>query len=269
MSAASLDLQRLFGLDGKVALVTGGSRGIGYMITQGLLQAGAKVYITSRTVDECQRSASELSRYGVCEALPADINDSDARQSLHARISHDDGKLDILINNAGTAWGDSYENYGTEAFDKVLRLNVSTVFALKRDLTPLLEAATSNDSSARVINIGSMDGLHIPTVHGIGTYAYTASKAAVHHLTRHLAVELGPRNITVNAIAPGFFRSKMTEKIFEHFGDNIAGNSLLGRVGEPEDIAGLAIFLSSLAGAYVHGAVIPVDGGTTINYRHA
>ena len=268
MSADSLDLRRLFSLDGKVALVTGGSRGIGYMITQGLLQAGSKVYISSRTVDECQETARELSRYGACEAIPVDINDADARRSLLAHISARDSRLDILINNAGTAWGDSYENYGTEAFDKVLQLNVSTVFAMTRDLTPLLEAAASNGNSARVINIGSMDGLHIPTVHGIGTYAYTASKAAVHHLTRHLAVELGPRNITVNAIAPGFFRSKMTEKIFEHFGDNLASNSLLGRVGEPEDIAGLAIFLSSLAGAYVHGAVIPVDGGTTINHRH-
>ena len=122
---------------------------------------------------------------------------------------------------------------------------------------------------ARVINIGSMDGLHIPRVHGIGTYAYTASKAAVHHLTRHLAVELGPRHITVNAIAPGFFESKMTEGLFENFGDKLASNSLLGRVGEPEDIAGLAIYLSSRAGAYVNATVIPVDGGTIINHQHS
>jgi NAD(P)-dependent dehydrogenase (short-subunit alcohol dehydrogenase family) len=269
MPIPSLDLQRLFSLDGKVALVTGGSRGIGRMITQGLLQAGAKVYITSRTADECEQTASELGQFGTCEAVPSDINDVDARQSLVMHISDHDKKLDILINNAGTAWGDSYEKYPVEAFDKVLRLNVSTVFAMTRDFTSLLEVAATETDPARVINIGSMDGLHIPTVHGIGTYAYTASKAAVHHLTRHLSVELGPRSITVNAIAPGFFRSKMTDKTFEHFGDKLAGNSLLGRVGEPEDIAGLAIFLCSLSGAYVHGAVIPVDGGTSINHRHS
>jgi NAD(P)-dependent dehydrogenase (short-subunit alcohol dehydrogenase family) len=156
-----------------------------------------------------------------------------------------------------------------EAFDKVLQLNVATVFAMTRDFTPLLEAAASDTDPARVINIGSIDGLHIPTVHGVGTYAYSASKAAVHHLTRHLAVELGARHVTVNAIAPGWFPSKMTDKIFDYFGDKLASNSLLGRVGEAEDIAGLAIYLSSRAGAYVHGAVIPLDGGTIINQQHA
>jgi len=264
-----LDLHELFNLDDKVALVTGGSRGIGYMMAQGLLQAGAKVYITARTEEVCRQAAGDLSQYGLCESLPANINDATAREQLISKISEVDGKLDILINNAGTAWGDSYENYAVEAFDKVLQLNVATVFAMTRDFTPLLEKAASEDEPARVISIGSMDGLHIPTVHGVGTYAYTASKAAVHHLTRHLAVELGPRHITVNAIAPGFFPSKMTDQIFEHFGDQIKRNSLLGRVGKPEDIAGLAIFLSSCAGAYIHGTVIPVDGGTIINHRHS
>ena len=156
----------------------------------------------------------------------------------------------------------------TEAFDKVLKLNVTTVFAMTRDFTPLLEKAASRTDPARVINIGSIDGLHVPRVHGIGTYAYTASKAAVHHLTRHLAVELGSRHITVNAIAPGFFYSKMTAGIFEKFGDKLAGNSLLGRVGEPADIAGLAIYLSSRAGGYVNATVIAVDGGTITNHLH-
>ena len=268
MPAHSLDLQSLFSLQGKVALVTGGSRGIGYMMTQGLLQAGAKVYITARTTDVCQQAADELRQYGNCEAIPADINDAEARQLLFTRIDERDGKLDILINNAGTAWGDTYEDHAVEAFDKVLRLNVAAVFAMTRDFTPLLEKAAGKTNPARVINIGSMDGLHVPTVHGVGNYAYTASKAAVHHLTRHLAVELGPRHITVNAIAPGFFRSKMTKRIFEQFEDDLAENSLLGRVGEAEDIAGLAIFLSSLAGAYIDGAVIPVDGGTIVNPQH-
>ncbi len=269
MSGPSLDMHELFNLEDKVALVTGGSRGIGYMMAQGLLQAGAKVYITARTVEACQQAAAELSQFGLCESLPADINDADAREQLVSRIGDAEGKLDILINNAGTAWGDQYEDYPTEAFDKVLELNVTTVFALTRDFTPLLDKAGCKADPARVINIGSIDGLHIPRVHGIGTYAYTASKAAVHHLTRHLAVELGSRHITVNAIAPGFFHSKMTAGIFEHFGDKLAGNSLSGRVGEPEDIAGLAIFLSSRAGAYVNAAVIPVDGGTIVNHLHS
>jgi NAD(P)-dependent dehydrogenase (short-subunit alcohol dehydrogenase family) len=265
----NLDIHDLFNLEDKVALVTGGSRGIGSMMAKGLLQAGAKVYITARTAEDCQQTADELSQYGLCESLPADINDANAREQLVSRISDIDGKLDILINNAGTAWGDSYEDHSTEAFAKVMELNVTTVFAMTRDFTPLLEKAASKSDPARVINIGSMDGLHIPRVHGIGTYAYTASKAAVHHLTRHLAVELGRRHITVNAIAPGFFPSKMTEGLFENFGDKLASNSLLDRVGEPEDIAGLAIYLSSRAGAYVNATVIPVDGGTIINHQHA
>ena len=269
MSGPSLDMHELFNLEDKVALVTGGSRGIGYIMAQGLLQAGAKVYITARTAGVCEKAAAELSQFGLCEWLPADINDPSAREQLVSRISDIDGKLDILINNAGTAWGDSFEDYPTEAFDKVLELNVTTVFAMTRDLTRLLEEAGSKKDPARVINIGSMDGLHIPRVHGIGTYAYTASKAAVHHLTRHLAVELGSRHITVNAIAPGFFHSKMTAGIFEHFGEKLASNSLLGRVGEPEDIAGMAVFLSSRAGAYVNAAVIPVDGGTIVNHLHS
>jgi len=265
----NLDIHRLFNLEDKVALVTGGSRGIGYMMAEGLLQAGAKVYITARTAEDCQKAADELSQFGICESLPANINDATAREKLVAEIDGVDGRLDILINNAGTAWGDRYEDYAIEAFDKVLELNVTTIFAMTRDFTPLLENAASKVDPARVINIGSMDGLHIPRVHGIGTYAYTASKAAVHHLTRHLAVELGPKHITVNAIAPGFFRSRMTEKIFDNFGDQLESNSLLGRAGEPEDIAGLAIYLSSRAGAYVHGAVIPVDGGTVVNHQHS
>jgi NAD(P)-dependent dehydrogenase (short-subunit alcohol dehydrogenase family) len=150
MSAHSLNLHRLFNLEGKVALVSGGSRGIGYMMTQGLLQAGAKVYITARSADVCEQTAAELSQNGVCEALPADINDADARQQLVAHIDDCDGKLDILINNAGTAWGDSYEDYAMEAFDKVLQLNVATVFAMTRDFTPLLEAAASDTDPARV-----------------------------------------------------------------------------------------------------------------------
>lgn len=251
-----------------MALVTGGSRGIGYMIAKGLLQAGARVYISARKAAACQQAADELSQYGNCQAVPADVNIVAERNELIAKIGEAEGRLDILVNNAGTSWGGSFEDYPEDAFNKVMQLNVGTVFAMTRDLTPLLEKAASADDPARVINIGSIDGLHIPSLHRTGTYAYTASKAAVHHLTRHLAVELGPRQITVNAIAPGFFRSKMTAGLFDQFEDDMKANSLLGRVGEEQDIAGLAVFLSSRGGAYIHGTVIPLDGGTSINHQH-
>ena len=271
MSEHSLDIQRLFSLEGKVALVTGGSRGIGYMISQGLLQAGARVYITARKAEACRQAASELSQFGECKALPADAADPDGRRRLCEQLAAAEPRLHILINNAGAAWGDQYETYPDAAFDKLMSINVTAVFSLTRTLTPLLEAAASpaDDDPARVVNIGSMDGLHIPTVTGVGTYAYTASKAAVHQLTRHLAVELGPRQITVNAVAPGFFPSKMTDQVIAHRGAEIAQNSLLKRVGKDEEMAGIAIYLCSRAGAYTHGTVIPVDGGTSINHQHA
>ena len=270
MSVNSLDIQRLFSLEGKVALVTGGSRGIGYMISQGLLQAGARVYITARKAQACRQAAEALGQYGQCIAIPADVADPEGRRQLCEQLEKLEPRLHILINNAGAAWGGTYEAYPESAFDKLMSINVTAVFGLTRALTPLLEAAASKeDDPARVVNIGSMDGLHIPTVTGMGTYAYTASKAAVHHLTRHLAVELGPRQITVNAVAPGFFPSKMTDQLIEHRLAEIEQNSLLGRVGKDEEMAGSAIYLCSRAGAYTHGAVIPVDGGTSINSRHA
>jgi NAD(P)-dependent dehydrogenase (short-subunit alcohol dehydrogenase family) len=270
MSGDSLDIHRLFSLEGKVALVTGGSRGIGYMISQGLLQAGARVYITARKAEACQQAATALGQYGECIALPADVANPEGRHQLCQQLEKLEPCLHILINNAGAAWGETYEAYPESAFDKLMSINVTAVFGLTRALTPLLEAAASKEGDpARVVNIGSMDGLHIPTVTGVGTYAYTASKAAVHHLTRHLAVELGPRQITVNAVAPGFFPSKMTDQLFEHRLAEIEQNSLLGRVGKDEEMAGIAIYLCSRAGAYTHGAVIPVDGGTSINSRHA
>ncbi len=266
---SSLDIQRLFSLEGKVALVTGGSRGIGYMISQGLLQAGARVYITARKAEACQQAAEALGQYGQCIAIPADLANPEGRRELCDRLGKLEPRLHILVNNAGAAWADTYEAYPDSAFDKLMSINVTAVFSLTRALTPLLEAAASDqDDPARVVNIGSMDGLHIPTVTGVGTYAYTASKAAVHQLTRHLAVELGPRQITVNAIAPGFFPSKMTDNLFEKRLADIEKNSLLGRVGKSEEMAGIAIYLCSRAGAYTHGAVIPVDGGTSINHRH-
>ena len=268
-SVPNLDLHHLFSLEGKVALVTGGSRGIGYMIAQGLLQAGAKVYITARKAQPCEAAASQLSAFGECIAMPMDVTDEEARQDLLAKLSSAEERLHILVNNAGTAWGERYEDYPQAAFDKVMQTNVGAVFCLTRDLTPLLRAAAGEEDPARVINLGSMEGLHVPTVHGVPNYAYTTSKAAVHHLTRHLAVELGPQQITVNAIAPGFFPSKMTDHVFATHRAKIEQNSLLKRVGKAEEMAGIAVYLSSRAGAYTHGAVIPVDGGTSINHQHA
>jgi NAD(P)-dependent dehydrogenase (short-subunit alcohol dehydrogenase family) len=264
----SLDPNTLFSLDGKVALVTGGSRGIGYMISQGLLQAGARVYITARKAQVCEEAARSLSEYGDCIALASDVTDSEERQALCNDLQRRESGLDILVNNAGTTWGDDYSSYPEAAFDKVMAVNVKAVFCLTRDLTSMLEASATSDDPARVINIGSIDGLHVPTVHDTGLYAYTASKAAVHHMTRHLAVELGPRNITVNAVAPGFFPSKMTEKVFEEHRAGIEQNSLLGRTGKDEEMAGVAVYLSSRAGAYTNGVVIPVDGGTSVNQQH-
>jgi NAD(P)-dependent dehydrogenase (short-subunit alcohol dehydrogenase family) len=268
MAAKNLDLHALFSLQGKVALVTGGSRGIGLMMAQGLLQAGAKVYITARKAQACQEAAQQLSQYGECIAVPADVVDAQDRKLLCEELTEKEQQLHILVNNAGTAWGGDYEFYPEDSFGKVMDVNVTAVFALTRDVTPLLEAAASLRDPARVINIGSMEGLHIPTVHRTGNYAYTVSKAAVHHLTRHLAVELGERNITVNAIAPGFFPSKMTEYVLENRGEDCISNSLIKRLGEEEDIAGTLIYLAGRAGAYTHGVIIPVDGGTSINHQH-
>jgi len=264
----SMSIQSLFGLEDKVALVTGGSRGIGFMIARGLLEAGARVYISARKAEPCIEAARQLSQWGDCRAIAADVSDEDSRTALCSQLSEAEPHLDILVNNAGTAWGAAYEDYPQAGFDKVLATNVSAVFALTRDLTPMLERAATADEPARVINIGSMEGLHIPTVHTAGNYAYTASKAAVHHLTRHLAVELGSRNITVNAIAPGFFPSKMTEHILGEQRREVETNALLGRVGQPEEMAGIAVYLSSRAGAYTTGTVIPVDGGTVVNHQH-
>ena len=261
----SIDVSTLFSLKGKTALVTGGSRGIGRMIAEGFLQAGATVYISSRKADVCEKVATDLSAQGgTCHALPADIARDNDRNGLVAALGSRINHLDILVNNAGAAWGAPYASFPEHGFRKVLELNVTALFFLTRDLTPLLARAADPDDPARVINIGSMDGVKAPTVLDNGTFPYSASKAAVHHLTRTLAIELAPRHITVNAVAPGFFESKMTEASLANFQDQIERNCPLGRIGRPEEMAGVAIYLASRAGAYTNGTVIPVDGGTSL-----
>ena len=260
-----MDFSTLFSLSGKVALVTGGSRGIGLMITEGLLRAGATVYISSRKKGTCNDIAQRLSSLGPCIALPADVSTIEGRTTLITELEQQSKPLNILVNNAGASWGAPYETYPESAFEKLFALNVSAAFFLTRDLTPVLQQTAVPADPARVINIGSMDGLHVPQLIKTGTFAYSASKAAVHHLTRTLAVELGPKHITVNAIAPGFFESKMTAEVLKQHGDEIVDACPLGRIGQPEEMAGIAIYLASRAGAYTNGAVIQVDGGTLLN----
>jgi NAD(P)-dependent dehydrogenase (short-subunit alcohol dehydrogenase family) len=259
---AEIDASSLFSLSGKVALVTGGSRGIGSMIAEGLLRAGARVYIASRKKDLCDRVAHELSSIGPCVSAPADVATAEGRASLVDTVSANEECLHILVNNAGATWGAPYAEYPESAFDKLFGLNVTAPFALTRDLTSMLERAGTADDPARVVNVGSIAGLRVEQLTGTGTFAYSASKAALHHLTRTLAAELGPRHITVNAIAPGFFESQMTVEVLKRHGEDIAAACPLGRIGRPEEMAGIAIYLTSRAGAYTNGAVIPIDGGT-------
>jgi len=247
----------LFSLDGKTALVTGGSRGIGRMIATGLVQAGAAVYVASRKIADCEAVAAELSKEGRCIAMGANLSTEDGCRSLADALADREPHLDILVNNAGATWGAPIEEFDEAAWERVLALNVKGVFHLTKFLLPLLRAAGTEEDPARVINIGSIDGIHVPVLE---TYSYSASKAAVHQLTRHLARRLAPA-ITVNAIAPGPFESKMMAATLETFGEQIAASAPLKRIGRPDDMAGTAVFLASRAGSYLTGAVIPVDGG--------
>lgn len=252
-------MKNLFSVEGKVVLITGGSRGIGEMIARGYVENGAKVYISSRKAEVCDRVAEELSEYGTCISLPFDLGGMDGIEGLANAVKARESRLDVLVNNAGATWGAPIDEYPEDGWDKTVDLNVKSIFFLTQKLLPLLRAAASADEPARVINIASVNGIEPP---GLETYAYSTSKAGCIMLTRHLAKRLAPEHILVNAIAPGPFPSKMMAATLAQAGDAIAKNNPRGRIGQPEDIAGVAIFLGSRASAYTTGATIPCDGGS-------
>jgi len=253
-----VDVSGLFSVEGKVALVTGGSRGIGEMIVRGLVASGVRTYLSSRSVEACEGLAEELQDSGACIALPADLSTPEGCEELAGALQDREDALHLLVNNAGATWGAPLGEYPADGFDKVMDTNVRGPFLLTQGLLPALEAAGTTDDPARVIMIGSIDGIAVPSFE---SYAYSASKAAVHMLARHVGRAVAGRNITVNAIAPGLFPTKMTRFLFEEHEAEVLAQIPRGRAGTAEDLVGTVIYLASRAGAYTTGVVLPVDGG--------
>ena len=250
-----MDTTTLFRLDGRVALITGGSRGIGKMIAAGFIAQGAKVYISSRKADACEAAAAELGPN--CIALPQDVSTVTGCKALAAQFAEHEGQLDILVNNAGAAWGVPFEEFSEVGWDKVMDLNVKSPFFLTQALHQALKASGSRDRPAKVINITSIDGQRLNPWE---TYSYHASKSALIYLTKRMAARLVTDSINVTSIAPGAFASDMNKAARDH-GDAVAQGIPAKRVGVDEDMAGAAIYLASRAGDYVIGETITVDGG--------
>ena len=263
-----MNLENLFSIQGKVAVVTGGSRGIGEMIAAGFLANGAKVYISSRKAEACEATAKRLVENfgGECIAIPANLAEVGGVDLLSDALKSREQQVDILVNNAGVSWGAGLDEFPESGWDKVMDTNVKGIFFLTQKLLPLLREAATHEDPARVINIGSIDGIKTPR---FDNFSYGPSKAAVHHLTRQLAAHLVKENIILNAIAPGPFPTWMLSTGVGFGGktegvdwDRVGKNNPRGRVGSAEDIAGLAIFLSSRAGAFTVGETITCDGGS-------
>jgi NAD(P)-dependent dehydrogenase (short-subunit alcohol dehydrogenase family) len=255
-----LALANLFGLQGKVAVVTGGSRGIGFMIASGLVANGVRTYITARKAEACDEAAAQLSEHGECVSIPADLSTADGLASFVGALTERESQVDILVNNAGAAWGAPLGEFPDIGFDKVLDINVKAPFMLTQALLPQLKVGATAEDPSRVIMIGSIDGIRVP----VGdNYSYSASKAGIHMMARHMAAHLVREHITINSIAPGPFESKMMAYRLADPGSRkmVEGAVPRGRIGTPEDIAGTVIFLASRAGAFTTGAVVPVDGG--------
>ena len=251
-----MDIQTLFNLDGRVAVITGGSRGIGKMIVEGYLKSGAaRVYISARKVDQIEETVAEYGDRVI--GLPCDLSTVDGCLSLAAQISEREEKIDILVNNAGAAWGADFGQFPEAGWDRVMDLNVKSLFFLTQALHPQQKAAATFERPGKVINIASIDGMKINPWQ---TYSYQASKAAVIHLTRRLAAELVKDNILVSGIAPGAFQSDMNKAARDH-GDAVGKGIPFPRIGTPEDMAGLAIFLAARGGDYICGETIACDGG--------
>jgi NAD(P)-dependent dehydrogenase (short-subunit alcohol dehydrogenase family) len=252
----------LFSVRGKTVLVTGGSRGIGYMVARGLVEAGADVIVSSRKAGPLEEAAASLAELGSCIAVPADLSTPEGVDQLAATVRDRFTALHLLVNNAGATWGAPIQDFPAAGWDKILDTNVKGIFRLTTALLGELRKAATPADPARVVNVGSIDGLRVPALEN---YSYSASKAAVHMLTRHLAKRLAGEAITVNAIAPGPFESKMMAFALDDPDTRAAieRSVPLGRIGAPEDVAGTVIFLASRAGAYLTGTVIPVDGGIT------
>jgi NAD(P)-dependent dehydrogenase (short-subunit alcohol dehydrogenase family) len=255
-----MSVSKLFDISGKTALVTGGSRGIGLMIAKGFVEAGVKTYISSRKAEACAAAAAELSKIGTCIPLAHDLGSMAEVKALADDVKAREKALHILVNNAGAAWAQPIDDYSESGWDKLMAVNLKAIFFLTQALLPELRAAASERDPARVLNIGSIDGILSPALE---TYAYSASKAAVHHLTHHLSKHLARDAITVNAIAPGPFETKMLAPVLAANRAAVEGGVPLGRVGHDDDMIGAAIFYCSRASNYVTGTVLPVDGGIT------